>query len=137
MVWIWLSIIIFLIIVEGLTVQLTTVWFVASGIIAMILSIFINNPQIEFAIFVLGGIILLVTTRPYLITKLRVKESKTNLDRVIGMEGIVTEDITRYKTGEVKVDGKCWTAVSNDDIGVGEVVDIIKIEGVKLRVRKK
>lgn len=137
MVWIWLSIIIFLIIVEGLTVQLTTVWFVVSGIIAMILSIFIDNPQIEFAIFVLGGVILLVTTRPYLITKLRVKESKTNLDRVIGMEGIVTEDITRYKTGEVKVDGKRWTAISNDDISVGEIVDIIKIEGVKLRVRKK
>ena len=119
------------------SVQLTTVWFVVSGIIAMILSIFIDNPQIEFAIFVLGGVILLVTTRPYLITKLRVKESKTNLDRVIGMEGIVTEDITRYKTGEVKVDGKRWTAISNDDISVGEVVDIIKIEGVKLRVRKK
>ena len=137
MVWIWLSIIIFLIIIEGLTVQLTTVWFVASGIIAMITSIFIDNPTIEFAIFVLGGIFLLITTRPYLMKKLKVKESKTNLDRVVGMEGIVTEDITKYKLGEVKVDGKRWTAISEDDISVGEIVDIVKIEGVKLKVRKK
>ena len=137
MVWIWLSIIIFLIIIEGITVQLTTVWFVASGIVSMIFSIFIDNPRIEFAIFVLGGILLLVTTRPYLMKKLKVKESKTNLDRVIGMEGIVTEDITKHKPGEVKVDGKRWTAVSSDDISVGTIVDIVKIEGVKLKVRKK
>ena len=117
--------------------QLTTVWFVASGIIAMITSIFIDNPTIEFAIFVLGGIFLLITTRPYLMKKLKVKESKTNLDRVVGMEGIVTEDITKYKLGEVKVDGKRWTAISEDDISVGEIVDIVKIEGVKLKVRKK
>ena len=54
MVWIWLSIVIFLIFIEVTTVGLTTVWFVVSGIISMILSLFIDSVEIEFAVFVLG-----------------------------------------------------------------------------------
>lgn len=137
MVFIWLSIIIFLVIVEGLTVQLTTVWFVVSGLLALVLSLFVDSIELQFAIFVLGGVLLLITTRPYLIRKLNVKEARTNLDRVIGMEGVVTENVGKHKTGEVKVDGKRWTAISDEEIKENEIVEIIKIEGVKLKVRKK
>ena len=62
----WLAIILLLVVIEVSTVQLTTVWFVVSGIISMILSIFINSIEIQFAIFVIGCIVLLFTTRPYL-----------------------------------------------------------------------
>ena len=108
MVWIWLGIVIFLIFIEVITVGLTTVWFVISGFVSLILSLFIDS--------IVLGVLLLITTRPYLVKKLHVKESKTNLDRVIGMRGIVTEDITTLNPGEVKVDGKRWTAISDTDI---------------------
>ena len=132
----WLAIILLLVVIEVSTVQLTTVWFVVSGIISMIISIFINSIEIEFAIFVIGGIVLLFTTRPYLMKKLKVKESRTNLDRVVGMNGIVTQDIDKLKPGEVKVDGKMWTAISDKEIKKGKVVEILKIEGVKLKVKE-
>ena len=132
----WLTIILLLVVIEVSTVQLTTVWFVVSGIISMILSIFINSIEIQFAIFVIGGILLLFTTRPYLMKKLKVKESRTNLDRVVGMNGIVTQDIDKLKPGEVKVDGKMWTAISDKEIKKGKVVEILKIEGVKLKVKE-
>ena len=132
----WLAIILLLVVIEVSTVQLTTVWFVVSGIISMILSIFINSIEIQFAIFVIGGIVLLFTTRPYLMKKLKVKESRTNLDRVVGMNGIVTQDIDKLKPGEVKVDGKMWTAISDKEIKKGKVVEILKIEGVKLKVKE-
>ena len=136
MTFIWLAIILLLVVIEISTVQLTTVWFVVSGIISMILSIFINSIEIQFAIFVIGGIVLLFTTRPYLMKKLKVKESRTNLDRVVGMNGVVTQDIDKLKPGEVKVDGKMWTAISDKEIKKGKVVEILKIEGVKLKVKE-
>ena len=132
----WLAIILLLVVIEVSTVQLTIVWFVVSGIISMILSIFINSIEIQFAIFVIGGIVLLFTTRPYLMKKLKVKESRTNLDRVVGMNGVVTQDIDKLKPGEVKVDGKMWTAISDKEIKKGKVVEILKIEGVKLKVKE-
>ena len=125
MVWIWLSIVVILIFIEVITVGLTTVWFVISGIAAMILSLFIDSVEIEFAVFVLGGVLLLITTRPYLVKKLKVKEAKTNLDRVIGMKGTVTEEIDLLKPGEVKVDGKKWTAIADSNIEVGKTVEVL------------
>lgn len=136
MVWIWLSIVLLLIFIEVMTVGLTTVWFVISGIAAMILSLFIDSVEIEFAVFVLGGVLLLITTRPYLVKKLKVKEAKTNLDRVIGMKGTVTDEIDLLKPGEVKVDGKKWTAIADSNIEVGKTVEVLEIVGVKIKVKE-
>ena len=63
-------------------------------------------------------------------------KQKTNLDRVVGMEGIVTEKISKNNPGEVKVDGKRWTAISDKTIEEGKTVKILKIEGVKLIVEE-
>ena len=52
------------------------------------------------------------------------------------MKGIVTEEIKKNVIGEVKVDGKKWSAISNKKIEVGEEVIVDAIEGVKLVVRK-
>lgn len=136
MVWLWLGVILFLVIVEISTVQLTSVWFVVSGIVAMILSIFLDSVFVQFAVFVIGGVVLLFTTRSYLMKKLNVSESKTNLDRVIGMQGIVTENITFLNPGEVKVDGKRWTAVADKNIKKDKIVEVLKIDGVKLKVKE-
>ncbi len=137
MVWIWLGIVICLIFIEILTVNLTTIWFVASGLVSLFLSIFINNYLIQFAVFVIGGVLLLIFTKQYLVNKLNFKSVKTNLDRVIGMEGVVTEDISKNNPGEVKVDGKKWTAISNKSISKGKIVYIKRIEGVKLIVEEE
>ena len=68
---------------------------------------------------------------------LKNKNVATNLDRVVGMIGIVTEDITNNEIGEVKVDGKRWSAISNSEIKKGEYIKVEKINGVKLVVCKK
>ena len=62
--------------------------------------------------------------------------SKTNIDRIIGMKGIVTEDIIKDNIGEVKVDGKKWSAYADTPIKKGENVTILSINSVKLKVEK-
>ncbi len=133
----WLIIIILLTFLEVATVNLVSIWFVMSAIVSLFVSFAIDSFYIQFAIFVCLGIILMLLTRPYLVKKLTNKKESTNLDRVIGAEGIVTEEITKLKVGEVKVDGKRWSAISNELIKVGEEVIIERIDGVKLVVRKE
>lgn len=136
MMWIWLGIIVVLTLLELATVNLVTVWYIASAIISLVLSIFIDSFFIQFLVFVILGTILLVTTRDYLLKLIGSKKEKTNLDRVVGMEAIVTEEISKNKPGEVKVDGKRWTAVANKKIKVDSTVIVLEIDGVKLKVEE-
>lgn len=134
---IWLIIIIVLSFVEAATVNLVSIWFIVSAFIAMILSFFTIPMIWQFGVFVLFGVFLMITTKPILKNWLNLKEAKTNTDRVLGMIGIVTEEITKNHIGEVKVDGKKWSAISTKKIPVGEEVIIDSIDGVKLKVHKR
>lgn len=133
MMYFWLGIIIILGFLEVITVNLVSIWFIVSGIIALILSFITDNFVIQFGVFVILGIILMITTRDILTKKL-VHNEKTNLDRVIGKMGIVTEEINKHEVGEVKVLGKKWSAVSDRSFKIGDKVKILKINGVKLVV---
>lgn len=67
MTWIWFGLVIALLLIELATTRLVTIWYVASAIVSMILSMFINNYFVEFLVFIILGTILLFTTKPYLI----------------------------------------------------------------------
>ena len=133
----WICAIIVLAIIEAISVGLTTIWFVVSGIVALIVSFFCDNFLIQFGIFVVLGVILLITTRPLLKKFIKVDNVKTNLDRVVGMDGIVTEEIVPFELGEVKVDGKKWSAISDEKIEKDSTIVVLDIDGVKLKVKKK
>ena len=137
MFFIWLLVVILLTLVEVMTVNLTTIWFVASGIVAIFVSMITDNFIIQLGIFTVLGIVLLITTKPFLQKRLVTNKQATNLDRVVGMTGIVTIPISKNNSGEVKVDGKLWTAISKDNLKKGDFIKVINMEGVKLTVRKE
>lgn len=134
---VWLAVIIILAVLESMTINLTTIWFVASGLIALLLSFVTDNYLIQFGVFVVVGVILLVTTKPLLQKSLKTKKEPTNVERIIGMTGVVTEKITRNQNGEVKVDGKKWTAYADKTINKDSIVKILKINGVKVKVEEE
>lgn len=133
----WLCVILFLSIAEISTLNLVSIWFVLSGLVSLIVSFFIEDFFIQFAIFVILGILLLLTTRKIVEKALKPKIEKTNLDRVIGMTAVVTEPIKKNSVGEVKVDGKRWSAIAESEFNKEDEVIVEKIDGVKLMVRKK
>ena len=77
MTWIWLGIVIVLILLELATVNLVTIWYIASAIVSLVLSLFVKNFFIQFLVFVLLGTILLITTRDVLLKI--VKQKKTSV----------------------------------------------------------
>ena len=76
MIWIWLGIIIVLTLLELSTKNIVTIWFVGSAIVSLILSIFIDSYFIQFLVFVILGLILLVTLRDYLVKLIKDKKIK-------------------------------------------------------------
>lgn len=137
MVYFWLIVIIFLTFIEAMTINLTTVWYVVSAIVTMFLSIFYDNFLVQLGLFTILGTVLLLFTRPILMKFMKKSHELTNIDRVIGMDALVTSSISKNSFGEVKVDGKLWTAVANKRIDKGTIVKVLKIDGVKLVVDKK
>lgn len=136
MFYVWLIVVVLLTIAELMTVNLTTIWFVISGLVSIGLSFVTDNFLIQFGVFVSLGIILLIVTKPLVKKFLASKDAKTNFDRIIGMTGIVVKDIDDTHSGEVKVDGKIWTSISDETLKVDEKVEILEINGSKIKVRK-
>lgn len=132
----WMILFIILIFIEIITVNLVSIWFALGALVAFIFSLFIENTTWQIAIFVGVSLLSLLFTKRF-VKKLRVNDVvATNLDRVIGLVGIVTEEVNKLEPGEVKVDGKRWTAISNKKIRVGSKVEILSIDGVKLNVKE-
>ena len=135
MFYIWLIIAITLAIIEMTTINLVSIWFIISSLVAMVTSLFTDNIIVQIAIFVLIGLLLLILTKKAMKKLIPIKE-KTNIDRIIGMKGIVTEKITKKTPGEVKVDGKTWTAIADETIPEDCTVKILEINSTKLKVER-
>ena len=137
---VWLVAIVVFAVVEAVTAGLVSIWFVAGSLAALIAAIAGASELVQVILFVAVAAIALAATRPLVKKYARGKAVPTNLDRVIGETGKVTEDINNENaTGAVYVDGKTWTARSVDGIviPVGEQVEVSSMEGVKLLVQKR
>ena len=131
----WLVLFIFLVIVELSTVNLVSIWFAVGALVASVVSLFLDNWVIQVAVFVLVSLLILVILKPFM-KKFKGQKVATNLDRVIGQIGIVTEEIQKLVQGEVKVGGRYWTATANKKIKKDAKVKVESIDGVKLVVRE-
>ncbi len=132
----WMLIFIFLILLELCTVNLVCIWFALGALASFVLSFWVDNVTWQIALFVGVSFLSLLLTKNF-VKKIRGnKIEPTNLDRVIGQIGIVTEEITKLEPGEVKVNGKRWSAISSKKVKVGSKVEILSIDGVKLNVRE-
>lgn len=136
MTFMWMVIFVLLILLEIMTVNLVSIWFALGSLASFILSFFVQDVSWQIALFILVSFVSLLLTKKF-VRKIHNSEViPTNLDRVIGQIGVVTEEINKLEPGEVKVDGKRWSAISSKKIYVGSKVEILSIDGVKLNVKE-
>ena len=90
--------------------------------------------------FLVVSVAALAATRPLAKKYVNGRVKPTNADMLLGKECVVTEEIDNVRgTGAVTVGGKVWTARMENDAekaAVGEVLKSVRIEGVKLIVRR-
>lgn len=135
---IWAFMIVFFGAFEAITLQLVSIWFVFGSIGALIASFCGLDFIWQVLIFIIISVLALIITRPLVKKYINTSKLPTNADRVIGQQALVIEEINNIEaTGQVKVDGKTWTARAADDtvIPQGIMVNVEKIEGVKLIVK--
>ncbi len=142
MSWIWISVIVLAVIIEMFTDQLISIWFVPGAMVATVLdfcTVDIVTQVIVFLAVSITGIVLGKTLLEKYLPK--AKNTKTNIDAIIGEKCIVAEKIDNFAgCGQVKVNGQIWSARSVEEDGVfeiGEVLVVVAIEGVKLICKAK
>lgn len=133
----WLGLAVVLSIIEAVTAGLVTIWLVLGALAAWICALSGLSFLFQLSAFLIISYASLAITRPIVKKWLSHKTVKTNADRFIGQVGLVIERIDAVEgTGQVKVGGQVWSAVSADgnEIELGTKVRITAITGVKLVV---
>ena len=122
-------------ILEGCTVAMVSLWFAIGAAAALVLSLLGAAFWIQIVVFLAVSGVLLALLRPMM--RKYVKITKTNVDSVVGMEGLVTEDIDNLAyQGQVKLGAMTWSARSSSGapIAAGSRIKVDRVEGVKVFV---
>ncbi len=140
MVWVWVIVMALAAFVEAATPVLVSIWFSVGALVAMLAAYFGASLTVQLLLFVFVSIAALVGARPLAKRFVDPHIVPTNADRLLGAKAQVTEEIdNEHASGAVYIDGKIWTARSEDGdiIPAGEQVEVIRMEGVKLFVRPR
>jgi membrane protein implicated in regulation of membrane protease activity len=133
----WIIILAVFILIEIITLSITTIWFAGGALAAFITSLFFDNLILEIIIFMTVSLALLYFTRPVVIKYFHPKNTKTDYEGVIGKEACVTATVDNMNAeGQVEVEGQRWSARSlyGTIIEKGTKVRIQGISGAKLIV---
>ncbi len=136
---IWAVLLAAFIVIEAVTMQLTSIWFAAGALASLVAAFFGGEVWLQVLCFIAVTALTLLLTRPVIVKKLNPHTEATNADRHIGAICIVNERIDNLRNeGSVRLQGIEWSARSNSGeyIEAGERVRVLRIEGVKLIVER-
>ena len=135
--WVWVAVTIICVVIESLTLSLTTIWFGISSFVMVFLAFTPLPFYAQLIIFVVLSLVLLIFTRPIVKKKLNQKKIATNYERIIGQIAVVTKKISAIEKGSVKINGMEWTAAVKEDVVLeeGSKCIIEEIAGVTAYVK--
>lgn len=134
----WIVLLLFTIVLEFVTFDLVTIWFSIGAVGSLIAAALGASLLVQTIVFLSISIVLLLITRPIAKKFMKREIIKTNADKIVGLQAIVTRDVFPNEIGEVKVDNALWRAVGQDKETylVGEMVNINGISGTKAVITK-
>ena len=133
----WLIVMVVFLIAEGATVMVISLWFAAGALVAMIAAICNLAFWLQVVLFFAVSIGLLLSLRTLVRKFFTPKLTRTNVDAVIGAQGIVLETVDNVTgAGRVKVGAMEWAARSTEGrvLEAGQRIVVDRVEGVKLFV---
>lgn len=137
----WLVVLVVLVVIELLTMGLTTVWFAGGALIATVAALFNAPFALQVILFLLVSALLLFFTRPLAVKYFNKDRVRTNAESLVGRQAIVISEIDNLQgIGQVNVGGVEWSARTRVDgvkLPVGTVATVLAINGVKLVVEER
>ena len=136
----WLVLLIILLIIEIITVGLTSIWAAGGALAALILNILGLSLVWQIVAFFVVTFVLLIFTRPFAVKFINTQREKTNYEGIIGKTIRIAERVDNIRqTGMAVVNGQEWTVRAQEDQEILEpetLAKVVNISGVKLIVRK-
>lgn len=134
----WLIAFVVFLVVEGMTVSLTSIWFAGGALAALVAQVCGAPLRPQLAVFVVVSFALFVMVRPFTARYLHRKKTVTNVDSFAGRKAVVKERINNEAgTGTAILAGETWLARAARDGETFEpntVVVIASVSGAKLMV---
>lgn len=135
---VWLVAVFVFLVLELISMGLTTIWFAGGAVVAFVASLFGAPIPVQILLFIVTSVVMLIFTRPVVEKKLNNSRTKTNVEEIIGKEGKVTEAVDNFnQKGVVVINGLEWSArngETDDIIPVGAKVIVKEVQGVKVMV---
>ena len=137
----WLILLACFLVVEAITVGLTTIWFAGGALVAAIASGLGAGILIQWVLFLIVSLALLIFTRPMAVRYMNKGVPKTNVNSLIGERAVVIQKINNLEqTGQVRINDIEWMArTCSDEVTIPEhaIVTIEDVQGVKLIVKEE
>lgn len=138
--YLWLVLAVGFLVIELITVGLTSIWMTGGALAAMVVSLLHGPVWLQIIIFFAVTFVLLYFTRPWAVKYLNQKKTATNYETVIGKQVKVIDKVDNTaETGRALYNGMEWTARAYDRNEVfekDEEATVVAIEGVKLLLAK-
>lgn len=135
---IWMALVIIFLVVELVTVGLTTIWLAGGALVAFLLAAVGAGFWLQLIAFFVVSFVLIYFTRPFAVKYLNPRRTRTNSEELIGEIVKVTSRIdNRSAEGTALAKGLEWSARAiSDDMTIEKdaLVKVVRIEGVKLIV---
>lgn len=132
----WLAALILLLIIEAITVGLTTIWFAAGALAAILAGLLGIGIIGQVLLFTAVSLALLIFTRPIAVRYITPHQIRTNYEDAVGRTVKITARVHNINgTGTAVLNGQEWTARSKDDritLEEGTLAEVVAVEGVKL-----
>lgn len=141
MLWVWLGVFVLAVVLEAATQDFVSIWFAAGAIVCLIICTWIPWWWLELIIFCAISFIALIATRP-LVKKFAGRGTirYTNVDEFIGKRVMAEKEISKFTSGEIKINGIIYTAIlmENEEktIEEGSIVEVVALKGNKVVVKK-
>ena len=137
----WLIVLVVLVVIELLTMGLTTIWFAGGALIATIAAVLGAPMVVQVILFLVVSGVLIIFTRPLAVKYFNKDRVRTNAESLVGRQAIVISEIDNLQgIGQVNVGGMEWSARTRIDgvrLPVGTVTTVLGINGVKLIVEER
>lgn len=134
----WMALVIIFLVIELITIGLTTIWLAGGALVAFILAAIGVSFWWQLAAFIIISFVLIYFTRPLVLKYVNPRRTRTNSEGLIGEIVKVTGRIdNRAAEGTALAKGQEWSARAIFDDMVIEkdtLVKVVRIEGVKLIV---
>ena len=137
---VWLAVIIVTIIIEIITVGLTSIWLTGGALAALFVCLLGGHWGLQLVVFFAVTFVLLYFTRPWALKYLESRKTATNYEETIGKTVRIIEAVdNRMGQGKADYNGMEWTARAKDEdvtFAIGEQAIVSEVQGVKLILDK-